>query len=258
MELEKKAGGLSAVVEKIFEVENPDALFAVFAFKKENQSLIVARSQKEIIDLNELLEVFGGGGHTMAASALLKGIASPRVFAALEKYLNLTLTPAIIADQIMSPAPHVIHDGWSLLEASKFLEKINHTGAPVTNTDGELVGFMTLRDIMKGRKAEQMHSPVKAYMTRKAITGQTRTTVREIADLFFDNNIGHLPIVDGNKVIGIVTRSDYLDCVEKRRQENRHVDLACRPSTILISCFTYIYNLFFSTSPLARILQTYR
>ena len=66
-ELDKQVNGLSAVVEKIFEVENPDAMFGVFAFRKENQTLIVGRSQRELIDLNELLEVFGGGGHTSAA-----------------------------------------------------------------------------------------------------------------------------------------------------------------------------------------------
>lgn len=223
MELEKKANGLSAVVEKVFEIENPDAMFAVFAFKKENQSLIVARSQREIIDLNELLEVFGGGGHTMAASALLKGIASPKVFEALEKYLDLMITPAIIADQIMSPEVSLIHNQWTLLDASKFPEEINHTGAPVVNDRGEPVGFMSLRDIMKGRRAQEMHAPVRAYMTRKAISGQTRTTVREIADLFFDYNIGHLPIVDGKRVIGIVTRTDYLDFIEKRKEEGRKV-----------------------------------
>ncbi|HUV08933.1 MAG TPA: hypothetical protein VMX75_14470, partial [Spirochaetia bacterium] len=42
-ELEGQRPGLSAVVEKVFEVEDADALFSVFALKKQRQSLIIGR-----------------------------------------------------------------------------------------------------------------------------------------------------------------------------------------------------------------------
>ncbi|MEW5814175.1 MAG: CBS domain-containing protein [Spirochaetota bacterium] len=210
IELEKQMSGLAAVVEKIFEVENVDAIFAVFSFIKEKDVIIIARSQKETIDVHEILKRFGGGGHSQASSALLKNTSGEETLINLHEHLRNSLKPALHASDIMARDVGLIDENWSLLQASMFLENINHTGAPVTAAGGELVGFMTLKDIMKARKAGQMHAPVKAYMARKVVTGQEDTTIREIEQLLYKNNIGHLPIVQDRKVVGIVTRTDYL------------------------------------------------
>ena len=216
MEMERQVGGLAAVVEKVFEVENTDAIFAVFSFKKEKDAIIIGRSQKPTIDLNSLLSDFGGGGHPAAASALLKKQSGSEVLERLIEHLHESLIPAIIAEKIMTRDVGVIREDWSLLEASIFLEGINHSGAPVIDEKGKLTGFMTLKDIMKGRKGNQMHAPVKAYMSRNIITGKKNTTVREIENLLYKNNIGHLPIEDNGRLLGIVTRSDYLEFIRDR------------------------------------------
>lgn len=216
MELERQVGGLAAVVEKVFEVENTDAIFAVFHFKKENDSIIIGRSQKPSIDLNNLLSAFGGGGHPAAASALLKKHNGNEAFDRLIEHLHVSLIPAIIAEQIMTRDVGVIREDWSLLEASIFLEGINHSGAPVVDDRGKLTGFMTLKDIMKGRKGSQMHAPVRAYMNRNIVNGKKNTTVREIESLLYKNNIGHLPIEENGFLVGIVTRSDYLNFIRDR------------------------------------------
>jgi tRNA nucleotidyltransferase (CCA-adding enzyme) len=75
---------------------------------------------------------------------------------------------------------------------------------------GKLCGFLSLRDIMKGRRAEDMEAPVRRYMIRNVLTGGRETTLREIEDFFFNHTIYYLPIVEGGAVIGIVTRTDYL------------------------------------------------
>jgi len=69
---------------------------------------------------------------------------------------------------------------------------------------------VTLRDIMKGRRAAQMNAPVSAYMTRNVISANPETTVREMEELLLSNNIGHLPVIEHGKIVGIVTRTDYL------------------------------------------------
>ena len=221
IELEKQVGGLAAVVEKIFDVENPDALFAVFSFRKNHDVLIIARSQENSIELHRILETFGGGGHAQASSALIKKQIGKNVYHTLDIYLQTALLPASNATQIMTRNVFMLQEDVSLLKASLSLERINHTGTPITNSNGKLAGFLTLRDIMKGRKSNQMHAPVKAYMTKNVITGNEHTTIREIEQLIFRNNIGHLPIVRENQVVGIVTRSDYLTYMEKRREERK-------------------------------------
>jgi len=209
-ELGGPSQGLSAVVEKIFEVENPDAYFAVFAFKHNRSVVIIARNQKDSIELDQIMGAFGGGGHKKAASATIKEAEGVEVYERLLNFLESSLRPAITAGDLMTRDITVIDPGTSLLEAAIFLEEINHTGCPVVGEDGELVGLITLRDIMKGRRSGQMHSPVKGYMTRKLITTGPDTTVREMEEILLANNIGHLPILEGGKLVGLITRTDYL------------------------------------------------
>ncbi|MBN1838256.1 MAG: CBS domain-containing protein [Spirochaetales bacterium] len=221
LELEHKAPGLAAVTEKVFEIESPDALFAVFGFRKERQAIVIARSHSRDLDVQKALEAFGGGGHAMAASAMVKDCTAGQVFSRLDQHLQATLQPAVTAGQIMTPAPLTILETESLLEASLSLERADQTGAPVVDASGKLVGFISLRDIMKGRKAQAMHAPAKGYMTRRVISGRPQTPVRGIERLLFANNIGHLPIVEDDRVVGMVTRGDYLRLIAARGQADR-------------------------------------
>jgi tRNA nucleotidyltransferase (CCA-adding enzyme) len=219
MEMEKQAGGLAAVVEKVFEVEDSDAIFSVFGFRKENDSIIIARSQKETINVKSLLTPFEGGGHLHAASALVKDIEGETLFSKLQNHLQGALLPARTVKEIMTKNVAAVNENWSLMQASMFLENINHAGAPVVDNNECITGFMTLKDIMKGRKSNQMHSPVKAYMTRKVITVNDNATMRDIEHLLYTNNIGHLPVVENRKIIGILTRSDFRQFVEQQEKE---------------------------------------
>ncbi len=216
IELQNQVGGLAAVIEKIFEVEKAEAIFCVFYFAHSNDSLIIARSSKDTIELDKLLAVFGGGGHKKAASALVKNQSGMMTFATLEEHLKSELQPAIVAENIMTTDIKSVKDSMTLMEASMLLEDFNHSGAPVLTQRGELVGFLTLRDIMKGRKSNQMHSSVKGYMSSKIVSATKDVPIREIEELLFKNNIGHLPIVQGKSLIGIVTRTDYLDFMSQQ------------------------------------------
>ena len=210
MEMESQQGGLAAVAEEIHSVENPDATFLVFHFTRENSTLIIARSQKKTLSVNKLLEQFGGGGHRMAASAYLKESSGGSVYRELILTLQTRVLPAICAGDIMSKPVDTINPEWSLMDASIFLETRNHTGAPVTDPSGGLTGLLTLRDIMKGRKAGRMDSRVSGFMVRKTRTITPETSLRDIEELVFRDNLGHLPVLQGERVIGIITRSDLI------------------------------------------------
>lgn len=210
LDMDRQVGGLSAVVEKVFEVENPDAIFSVFHFQRERDTLIVARSQQHRVDLARILSAFGGGGHSQASSALLKNEPGRKVFHALQACLRTMLDDAATARGIMSADFCTLGDSRSLREASEFLERVDRTGAPVVDGAGRLRGFLSLRDISKGRGARAMEAPVSAFMTRKLISAAPGTTLRELEHIFFSHTIFELPIVEDGKLVGVVTRADYL------------------------------------------------
>ncbi|MCP4455718.1 MAG: CBS domain-containing protein [Planctomycetes bacterium] len=220
IEIEEQVGGMAAVIEKIFEVERAEAIFCVFHVSKNKHNVVIARSNTDNINVNELLQPFNGGGHVRAASALVKNQSGMMVFAQLEECLESSLRPALTAADIMETHVEKIRENMSLLEASIFLERIGHTGAPVVSEKGELTGFMTLRDIMKGRKNDQMQSSVKGYMSSNVITGTKDITIRDVEGLLFKHNVGHLPIVQGRAIIGVITRTDYLRLIGKSDQNS--------------------------------------
>ena len=210
LELEENVAGLAAVVEKIMDIRNHDAYFAVFSIPKEKTVLLIGRSKKNNIDLHELFSVYRGGGHQMAASAKISCQNGEAFYQEFLVYLEQSLKPAVRAKDIMTKNVFTIHETTSLLDASMFLERVNYTAVPVVNNKGDVSGFISLRDIMKGRKRGKMQAPVKAFMSKPVISVESMATLREIERIFHKERIGHLPILDGNKLQGIVSRWDYL------------------------------------------------
>ena len=208
--MDDQVGGLSEVVQKVFEVENADAMFAVFSLQKRKRTILIGRSRNDSIDLSRIMKDWGGGGHTKAASATIKELVSHDFVNTFRLYLKDVLVPACSISDIMTKDVRVIPDTFSVLESSLFLEQIDHSGVPVVDSDENLVGFITLRDISKARVAGQMKASVRGYMTHKLYTAPPDATLRDLERLFLDYNIGHVPVVSENKILGIVTRSDYL------------------------------------------------
>jgi tRNA nucleotidyltransferase (CCA-adding enzyme) len=215
IELEKQAGGLAEIADKVFEVEQCDALFLLFLFKKQQKVLIIGRSRNEGVPVLDFLRPWGGGGHAAAASALVKRGDAASLYEGLLVALDGNLSEGVKAASIMSDDVHLIKEDWSLLEASLFLEQVNHTGAPVVGEDGRLKGFMTLRDISKGRRLGKMYDPVKGFMTVKLHTCDPDAGLRDIETIFLTHNIGHLPVMQDEQIKGIITRSDFLRALEK-------------------------------------------
>jgi tRNA nucleotidyltransferase (CCA-adding enzyme) len=220
LELERQSAGLAAVVEQVFEVEGPDALFAVFSIPAESQSLLIARSRGRDIDLLQALAAFGAAGHALAASAQLKGRWGRAVLEELDGHLSKALQPAPTAARIMRRDFPALREDMSLLAADEELEKAGCTGAPVAGPGGELVGFLSLGDIMKGRRAGQMKAPVRAYMTRNLVSASPLTPLRELGELFLKRPVGQVPLVDAGRLVGLASRADYLGFMEERRRQD--------------------------------------
>jgi tRNA nucleotidyltransferase (CCA-adding enzyme) len=209
-EMDRQVGGLAAVVEKVFEVEGPDALFAVFAFLHDNENLVIARSQKSGVDVSHVLRAFGGGGHAQASSALVKGHTGRDTYHAVQACLQTMLAEAVSATSIMETRVETLPSDCTLEEASRRLADADRSGMPVTGKAGELCGYLSLRDIMKARRGGQMTAPVNSHMVRKVVSGAPTSSLREIENIFFGHTIYDLPIVDQGRVVGIVTRDAYL------------------------------------------------
>lgn len=223
MELEEDSQGLGAVVEQAFEVEGGELLLGFFNFYKKGKMLAIGRSSNPRFCLDEVMRAFGGGGHGQAAAATVKTVDGKATMNQLLEYLEALLTPAATAADIMSDEVDALSPELSVMEAALFLERVSHTGAPVCDSEGKVVGFMTLRDIQKARKAGQMHVPVATFMSKNLIWASPSATVSEIDDLMFEKSVGHLPIIDGGRLLGLVSRGDILDFKQDERRRKASI-----------------------------------
>ncbi len=95
-----------------------------------------------------------------------------------------------------------------LIAAALLVEK-QVPGAPVVDEEGALVGIISLRDISKARKANAMKAPLTAYMAKRLVCCAPGDTIREVERRMLGKNVGHLPIVEGTRLVGIITSGDY-------------------------------------------------
>ena len=216
LEIGENVPGLAPVVEKIMDIENPDAYFAIFFVRKTRTILVIARSQRKKINLHVLLSVYGGGGHQLASSLMLRDQEGPKFYEDFMEYLRRSLIFATRAEDIMTRKVFSINENSTIMNASIFMEEVNHTGIPVLNNEGKLTGFIGLKDIMKARRVSAMNAPVRAYMKKNVVSSPPDVTMREVERIFYKHHIGHLPIVEAGALTGIVTRWDFLQYKKQR------------------------------------------
>ncbi len=76
--------------------------------------------------------------------------------------------------------------------------------------DGAPVGFVTDRDLTIGVLADGRDAgdPAKAHASAPVITAKAEMDVQEAADLMVGNGIRRLPVLDGDRMVGILTLDD--------------------------------------------------
>lgn len=111
----------------------------------------------------------------------------------------------------------------SVLAALGVLAKHN-IGAVLVMAGDRLVGILSERDY--ARKVELQSKTasdtlVRVIMTQQVITVRHDQTVEDCRKLMGDARIRHLPVVDGERVIGVLSSKDILD--EIVDEDERHI-----------------------------------
>jgi len=88
-----------------------------------------------------------------------------------------------------------------------------HLGFPVIQND-VLIGIVTLADVHKIPPIDREAMIVKDIMTRGVITLPPSAPVIDALRIMSVNNIGRIPVVDQDHLVGIVTRTDILKVIE--------------------------------------------
>ncbi|HSN73382.1 MAG TPA: CBS domain-containing protein [Steroidobacteraceae bacterium] len=104
-----------------------------------------------------------------------------------------------------------------VMDAISVLVEHAISGAPVVDTHGNLVGILSEKDCLKvaleaGYYGERA-GPVGNYMTPKVETIQADTPIADVARRFADSNRRRLPVMDGTRLVGQISRRDVLRAI---------------------------------------------
>jgi CBS domain-containing protein len=95
--------------------------------------------------------------------------------------------------------------------AAKMVER--NVGSVVVFDFGRLIGVLTERDIMRAVAARTHSSDarVREWMTADPITATADTSIEDAAKTMSEHGFRHLPIVEGDRAVGIVSIRDVAE-----------------------------------------------
>ena len=122
-------------------------------------------------------------------------------------------------NQIWSVEPKI-----SIFEALKIMSD-KEIGALLVIEDEKLVGIFSERDyarkvILKGKSSK--NTQVGELMTKKVLYIDPEQTINECMAIMTDKHIRHLPVINNDKVIGIVTIGDVVNQIISEQEFTIH------------------------------------
>jgi CBS domain-containing protein len=132
----------------------------------------------------------------------------------------------LTARDIMNPPGIVVNAEMSIFSAIPILIKNNLTGCPVTNSEGELIGILSELDCMKVIASDAFYEDeyssteilVSRYMTTDCLTISADMEIFRIANIFFEHTLRRIPVLEEQRLIGQITRSDVLKGIQLMRK----------------------------------------
>ncbi|HVO95374.1 MAG TPA: CBS domain-containing protein [Terriglobales bacterium] len=114
----------------------------------------------------------------------------------------------MIAKDIMTRDVIIVSSTTTVKKLAMMLIKNQISGAPVAGKNGKIVGVVSEADIVSKRGKD-----VRAIMTKQIISVTENDPVEKIAQLMTTHRIKRLPVMRGEKLVGIVSRADIVSAI---------------------------------------------
>ena len=218
--------GIDVLINKIMELEGSEACFIITG--NTSRASIIGRSTTEKIPVNKILESFSSGGHIFAGSGMTKNKEFIEIKYLLLNSLNNNVLLGKLAKDIMKSPVKTVEPESKLKDVLKLISRFGYSGLPVVK-DGQLLGIISRRDVEKTVSHGFGNAPIKAYMTKNLVVGKLHSTLDDIKILMVENEVSRIPIVENNKLLGIITRSDLLEGLYNEKS-NRSPSISKKPT----------------------------
>jgi acetoin utilization protein AcuB len=120
----------------------------------------------------------------------------------------------------MSQPVITVEPDMPIMEALNMMKTKQIRRLPVVNDNGNLIGIVSNEDLLDAGPSDATSLSVweinylvgkitvKKVMTKDVLTVNEDTPIEEAARIMVDNKVGGLPVMRGNKLVGVITESD--------------------------------------------------
>jgi CBS domain-containing protein/anti-sigma regulatory factor (Ser/Thr protein kinase) len=117
--------------------------------------------------------------------------------------------------EVMTRDLQTVPPGTKMGEVMEMFRQARISGAPVvanassTPGGGDLIGIVSMEDLIRALRESNIQAPVGEYMTRQVMTVQDAHPLIEALKVFEQKRFGRLPVLNANgKLAGIITKGD--------------------------------------------------
>ena len=199
--------GLSLFVHRLRDYFDAD--IAIAAVRMDTRTYLIGRSHDDILDMAAFLSPLGGGGHPQAASVTLHNVKPLPLVKEMELRLSDAVKPSLTVGDIMTSPVMVIPPDSSVDDAYRIMIRYGHSALPVVKGKA-ILGLITRKDLDKAHLHGFGKTLIREFMTEGVISISKEASVHEAHRLFVTHSIGRLPVTDGNRIAGIITRTDLV------------------------------------------------
>jgi acetoin utilization protein AcuB len=120
----------------------------------------------------------------------------------------------------MSKPVITVEPDMPIMDALNLMKTKQIRRTPVVNSNGNLIGIISDKDLLNAGPSDATSLSVweinylvgkitvKKVMTKDVLTVNENTPIEEAARIMVDNKVGGLPVMSGNKIVGVITESD--------------------------------------------------
>lgn len=129
------------------------------------------------------------------------------------------IMPDIIKQQVVSS----LNQDCSVFEAATLMTSANIAAVVIVDRDGKLSGIITERDLTRrivAKGLDPKETPIAAVMTENPDTLSPDDSAGDALELMQSRHFRHLPVVDGDKCVGMVSIRDLYKAAKSTLEES--------------------------------------
>jgi tRNA nucleotidyltransferase (CCA-adding enzyme) len=199
---------MAPVVQQLAKFHGADAIIA--AVGMEGKVQVIGRSRHPDMDMNHITQAFGGGGHTMAAAASIKGLTVAEVEQKIKDLLQEQAKTWLPIKRLMTTPVRTVALHTTIKQTERLMTQFEVNALPVINATGEFMGLVTREAVQKALYHKLAARPIEHIMQRDIFLAAPGTPFDDVQHQMVERNQRVVPVLEHAQVVGIFSRTDLL------------------------------------------------